>query len=70
MIGGAVTFGATWLLSIAAATALIDEEENKGYYSYNERDDDGYYSTRHRQSDNDFPDAAPLYIPLAGPFRL
>jgi hypothetical protein len=70
VIGGAITFGASWLLSIAAATALIDEEENNSSYTYDEgRDQNGtYYRSRHSDDDNDFPDAAPLYIPLVGPF--
>jgi hypothetical protein len=56
VIGGAVTFGVTWLLSILAASVAVSIEEE------DDNDGDG-------DSDNiSVEDAAALYIPVAGPF--
>jgi hypothetical protein len=65
VIGGAVTFGVTWLASVAAATAIISadandqvDDDDRRHFGYRERDYD----------DGDAHPAAALYIPLAGPF--
>jgi len=57
LIGGLVTFGVAWLGSAAAATYFIEQDR------YNERtfqvgDDSG----------EEYPAAAPLYVPVIGPF--
>ncbi len=57
LIGGLVTFGVAWLGSAAAASYLIERDE------YDDR-------TFHVGDDSgeDYPAAAPLYVPVIGPF--
>jgi hypothetical protein len=60
VIAGAVTLGASWLLSSAAATLLIKKREVDEATSFGYRYDG--------DDDDETPPESALYIPLAGPW--
>jgi hypothetical protein len=57
VVGGAVTFGTTWLLSALSATVMLRSDDSGDDYGGN-----------YRNSDKGMPGAAALYVPVAGPF--
>jgi hypothetical protein len=58
LIGGLVTFGVAWLGSAAAASYFIEKDDQYSDRTFQVGDEEG----------EEYPAAAPLYVPVIGPF--